>query len=351
MEEPIDIIQEADAFPEEDGAQHVCLVIKRSLPNRRIDKYLHHRFPDFSRTIIQRLIEEGAVTVNGKPPKSSYHLHLEDQVNIILPPPPTNEIPPEPIPLDILYEDDDMMVLNKPSNLIVHPARGNRGGTLVNGLVYYSDTLSQVNGQFRPGIVHRLDRDTSGVIVVAKTDTAHWRLAHQFEHRSVTKIYLAIVQGTMALDADVVAVPLGRHPRVREKYAARPESGKHAVTKYQTVKQYRGYAFVKLYPKTGRTHQLRVHMSYVKHPIVGDTMYEGKVVTLGQLANGAALPEPGQLGYGMKEDDLLMTRQALHASELHLRHPVTAEPMVFTAPVPADMSLFLALLDRYRCLG
>ena len=171
----------------DDGAQRVCLVIRRLLPNRRIDKYLKHRFPDFSRTVIQRLIKEEAVTVNGRATKSSYNLNPQDRVDLILPPPETKEIPPEDIPLDVIYEDDDMLALNKQANLVIHPARGNRGGTLVNGLVYYSNALSQAGGEFRPGIVHRLDRNTTGVLVVAKTDTAHWRIAHQFEHRQMQK--------------------------------------------------------------------------------------------------------------------------------------------------------------------
>jgi 23S rRNA pseudouridine1911/1915/1917 synthase len=333
---------------EEDGAQQVVLVIKRLLPDRRIDKYLRHRFPDFSRNVIQRLIEEEAVTVNGRPTKSSYHLNPRDRIDIILPPPPTNEIPPEPIPLNVIYEDEHMLVINKQANLLVHPARGNPSGTLVNGLVYYSSSLSTINGQFRPGIVHRLDRNTTGVMVVAKTDTAHWRLAHQFEHRLVQKTYLAIVQGTMELDADVIDVPIGRHPRVREKYAARPESGKPAVTTYHVQHQYRGYALLSLLPKTGRTHQLRVHLSMIKHPIAGDTMYGGSTVTLAQLANGQSLPRPGQPGGDLGPDDIIIDRQALHAAQLQIHHPVSGQPLTLDAPPPPDLQLLLTLLDRYR---
>lgn len=331
---------------EEDGAEYACLTIKRLLPNRRIDRYLQHRFPAFSRNVIQRLIGESAVTVNGKPSKPSYQLRPGDRIDLILPPKPTEDIPPEDIPLDIIYEDENMLLINKQANLVVHPARGNRGGTLVNGLVNYSDSLSSVNGQFRPGIVHRLDRNTTGVIVVAKTDVVHWRLAHQFEHRQVQKTYLAIVHGTLDLCSDVIEVPLGRHSRVREKYAAQPESGKHALTKYTLEKQYRGYAIVRLEPKTGRTHQIRVHLALIGHPIVGDTMYGGKMMTLEQLANGQQLPENTNL----RPEDNVINRQALHAAELSVRDPVTAEPLVFSAPLADDMSLLIELLDRYRSI-
>ncbi len=330
---------------EEDGAQQATLHIRRLLPNRRIDKYLRHRFPDFSRNIIQRLIKEEAVTVNGNPTKSSYQLCPGDQVDIILPPPPTNEIIPEEIPLDIIYEDNDILVVNKQANLIVHPARGYKSGTLVNALVHYSQSLSSINGDFRPGIVHRLDRNTTGVIIVAKTDTAHWRLAHQFERRKTKKIYYAVVQGTMELDADVISLPLDKHPHIREKYAVRPESGKEAVTTYEVIRQYRGYALVKLMPKTGRTHQLRVHMSAIKHPIVADTMYGGKVMTLEQLADGQPVPA-GECR--LKPNDVVIDRHALHAAELFIRHPQSGKEHHFQAPLTDDMKLLVDLLDRFR---
>lgn len=335
---------------EDDGGQRASLVIKRLLPNRRIDKYLKHRFPDFSRNVIQGLIKEEAVTVNGRKTKSSYQVNPGDRIDLLLPPPPTTEIPPEDIPLHILFEDENMIVLNKQANLVVHPARGNRGGTLVNGLVHYSNALSSAGGDFRPGIVHRLDRNTTGVIVIAKTDTAHWRLAHQFEYRKVQKTYLAIVHGTMELDADVIEIPLGRHPRVREKYAAKPDGGKEAVTEYHVEKQYRGYALVRMFPKTGRTHQIRVHMSAIKHPIVADTMYGGHTMTLGQLSDKAARPEDGDNAEGLGVDDVVIDRHALHAATLDIRHPVTAEMMHFEAPLPGDMQRLLKLLERYRTL-
>ena len=339
-----DAILSEEPGESEDGGQHVCLVIRRLLPMRRIDKYLKHRFSDFSRSMIQRLIQEEAVTVNGQATKASYQLSPQDRVDVTLPPVETREIPPEEMELDVLYEDEHMLVLNKQANLVVHPARGNRGGTLVNGLVHYSKSLSKGGGEFRPGIVHRLDRNTTGVILVAKTDTAHWRLAHQFEHRQVEKAYLAVVQGTMELDGDVIKSDLGRHPRVREKYTVRSDKGKEAVTRYQVLKQYRGYATVRLMPKTGRTHQLRVHLSSIKHPIVSDTMYGGKVPLVGQLANGADQGDWAGLG----EEEPVIMRQALHAAELTVRHPITAERVRFEAPLPGDMQRLVDMLEKWR---
>lgn len=351
VEEEKNIEIDDEEVQDQDGAQHIHLVIRRLLPNRRIDKYLKHRFPDYSRTLIQRLIKEKAVTVNQEPTKSSYKLSPQDQVDMILPPPPTNEILPEDIPLDVIYEDDHMLVLNKQANLIIHPARGNKGGTMVNGLVYYSNSLSSVNGDFRPGIVHRLDRNTTGVIVVAKTDTAHWRLAHQFEHRLTRKVYIAIVHGTVELDGDVIKLPLGRHSRMREKYAVRTETGKEAETRYQVERQYVGYALMRLMPRTGRTHQLRVHMSAIKHPIVADTMYGGKTVTLTQMAGGKKLPRADEPGGALNIDEPIINRQALHAAELYVRHPISGKEICFKAPLPEDMQLMLSLLERYRKIG
>ncbi len=335
---------------DEDGAKHVKLSIRRHLTNKRIDSYLAHRFPDFSRNIIQSLIKEGAVTVNDQKTKNSYKLNLNDKIDITLPPPPNNELPGEDIPLDIVYEDDHIMILNKQANLIVHPSRGHKSGTLVNGLIYYSDSLSNVNGDFRPGIVHRLDKNTTGVITIAKTDTAHWRIAHQFEHRLTRKAYLAIVQGNIDLDADIIDKPLDRHPKVREKFAVCSDTGKTAVTAYQVVKRFQGYTLLKLMPKTGRTHQLRVHCSYIKRPIVADDVYGGKTVTLEQIVGHKPMPVEGEPGFGMNPSDPIISRQALHAYELTFRHPISGELVTFNAPLKPDMQLLIDLLEKYRSI-
>ena len=332
---------------DDDGARHLTLSIRKDV-SKRIDSYLTHRFPDLSRNIIQNLIKEGGVTVNGKKTKNSYKLMAKDIVDVILPAPQNNEMEGEDIPLDIVYEDEHILILNKQADLIVHPSRGHRSGTLVNALIHYSDSLSNVNGEFRPGIVHRLDRNTTGVITIAKTDTAHWRIAHQFEHRLTKKAYFAVVQGGMELDADMINKPLDRHPKVREKFAVSPSTGKEAVTTWQVVKRFQGYTLLKLIPKTGRTHQLRVHCSYVKNPIVADDMYGGKIVTLEQIVGNNPLPAEGEPGFGLNPNDPVITRQALHAAELTFRHPISGEPMTFEAPLKPDMQLLIDLLERYR---
>lgn len=315
----------------------MTLQVGNSIKQRRIDKYLHGRFSNFSRRLLQKQIAAGAVKVNGKAVNKSFKLSPGDKIELTLPPLPTKEILPEDIPLNIIYEDDDIIVLNKQPDMIVHPARGNTHGTLVNALVFYSDKLSSGLGEFRPGIVHRLDKNTTGVMVVTKNDAAQFKIAKQFERRQTQKSYLAIVHGIPELTADRISVPLGVHPRVREKYAIRPEMGKEAITFYQVLEEFRGYSLLKLNPKTGRTHQIRVHLSYIKHPIVGDDMYGGKLVYPWQLQEGEpALQQP------------LIRRCALHAAALEFKHPATDKLMKFEAPLPDDMQNLLDMLRKYR---
>ncbi len=315
----------------------MTLQVGNSIKQRRIDKYLHGRFSNFSRRLLQKQIAAGAVKVNGKAVNKSFKLSPGDKIELTLPPLPSKEILPEDIPLNIIYEDDDIIVLNKQPDMIVHPARGNTHGTLVNALVFYSDKLSSGLGEFRPGIVHRLDKNTTGVMVVTKNDAAQFKIAKQFERRQTQKSYLAIVHGIPELTADRISVPLGVHPRVREKYAIRPEMGKEAITFYQVLEEFRGYSLLKLNPKTGRTHQIRVHLSYIKHPIVGDDMYGGKLVYPWQLQEGEpALQQP------------LIRRCALHAAALEFKHPATDKLMKFEAPLPDDMQNLLDMLRKYR---
>jgi 23S rRNA pseudouridine1911/1915/1917 synthase len=321
----------------DDKTQPVTLHVGVSIRERRIDKYLHGRFRNLSRRFIQDAIKSGEVTVNGKPVKCSFKLSHGDRVSFAVPEPPSKEIEPEDIPLDVIYEDDDLIVLNKPADIIVHPARGNKRGTLVNALAHYSERLSSGLGEFRPGIVHRLDRNTTGVMVVTKNDTAQWKVARQFELRQVRKSYAAIVHGTPELHADRISAPLGVHPRVREKYAIRPETGKEAVTFYEVIEAFRGFSLVKCRPQTGRTHQIRVHMSYLKHPIVADDMYGGKLVYPWQIAD----TEP-------TVQSPAMARCALHAWTIEFTHPATDKPVQFEAPPPQDMQNFLNLLREHR---
>ena len=313
------------------------LHVGHSIRERRLDKYLHGRFSNLSRHFIQNAIKQGAVKVNGKIAKQSLKLSPGDKIDFTPPEPPSKDILPEDIPLNIIYEDEELIVLNKQSGMIVHPARGNTHGTLVNALVFYSDKLSTGLGEFRPGIVHRLDKNTTGVMIVTKNDTTQWKIAKQFEHRQVNKTYLAIVHGTPELTADRINIPLGIHPRFREKYAVRPDSGKEAVTFYEVLEPFRGFSLLKLTPKTGRTHQIRVHLSYIKHPIVADDMYGGKLIYRWQLADTEpAVQEP------------ILSRVALHAFSLEFKHPATEKTVKFEAPLPQDMQNLLDALREYR---
>jgi 23S rRNA pseudouridine1911/1915/1917 synthase len=292
---------------------------------RRIDQFLTDRVPDLSRAAVQRLIDDDFVTVNGKPTKASYKIKEGDEVEMVAPPEPVHDLVPEPIPLEIIYEDEHFLALNKQADLIVHPARGKWTGTLVNGLVYYGKKWSTINGDWRPGILHRLDRNTTGVMLVAKSDEAHWRLARQFENRTIRKTYIAVVHGVPRLLADVLDMPIGRDKYVRERQAVRKESngGRQAVTKYEIDEAFASHAFMKLTPKTGRTHQLRVHMSAIGHPMVGDDMYGGQ-----PFVNG----------------NFRFERQALHAREITFVHPGTLETMTITAPIPEDLTQLLRIL-------
>jgi 23S rRNA pseudouridine1911/1915/1917 synthase len=316
-----------------------CIIVQvgNSIKERRIDKYLHGRFSNFSRVMLQEIIKGGGVKVNGKSVKPSFQISPGDKIELTLPELPGKDILAQDIPLNIIYEDNDIIVLNKPPDMIVHPARGNTYGTLVNALVFHSDKLSSGLGEFRPGIVHRLDKDTTGVMVVAKNDTAQWKIAKQFEQRKTRKSYLAIVHGTPDLTADRINAPLGVHPKIREKYAIRPEIGKEAITFYEVVESFRGFSLLKMTPKTGRTHQIRVHLSYIKHPIVGDDMYGGKLVYPWQLADGEpTVQEP------------VINRVALHAWTLEFNHPTTKKLVKFEAPLPEDMQNALDMLRKYR---
>lgn len=318
-------------------SKQFTLHVGHAIKERRLDKYLHGRFSDLSRSLIQNIIKSGAVKINGKTGKQSQKLNHGDIVELTLPEPPSKDIMPEDIPLDIIFEDSDLIVLNKQPDMIVHPARGNTHGTLVNALAFYSDQLSSGLGEFRPGIVHRLDKNTTGVMVVTKNDIAQWKIAKQFENRQVEKTYLAIAHGCPDLTADRISAPLGIHPKIREKYAIRPQVGKEAITFYEVIEAFRGFSLLKLTPKTGRTHQIRVHLSYIKHPIVADDMYGGRLVYPWQLANTEPITQ-----------DPVISRCALHAFSLQFRHPTTEKIVKFEAHLPDDMLNMLDLLRKYR---
>jgi 23S rRNA pseudouridine1911/1915/1917 synthase len=309
------------------------------IKERRLDKYLHSRFSNLSRNYIQEAIKQGSAKVNGKEAKPSQKLNPGDEISFVLPEPPIKDILPENIPLKIIYEDEDLIILNKQAGIVVHPSRGNTHGTLVNALAFYSNELSSGLGDFRPGIVHRLDRNTTGVMIVTKKETAQWKIAKQFENRQINKTYVAIVHGTPELTADRIKAALGIHPYIRERYAIRLEDGKEAITFYEVIEAFRGFSFLELTPKTGRTHQIRVHLSYLKHPIVADDMYGGKLVYQWQLEDSEpAAQEP------------VINRVALHAFSIEFRHPRTEKMVKFEAPIPDDMQNMLSMLRKYRSI-
>lgn len=350
-------IVETPVEGDDDGLEHLSIEVRRAVPGRRLDKYLAGRLgKTTSRTALQRYIREGNVTVSGRVVKPSYVIRTDDVIDMMLPAVKPREIPPEPIPLDVVYEDDDLLAVNKQADLIVHPARGNWTGTLVNALAYYFKLNWRDIGElptsgevFRPGIVHRLDRDTTGIMLIAKSELALWRLGRQFELRKVHKTYTAIVHGILPLDEDVIDAAIGKHPKIRERYAVHrrtpkphPATTKDAVTRYKVLQRFsyagRGsmsFSLVELYPQTGRTHQLRVHMSSIGHPIVGDRMYGGGPLYRGQL-----------LGEADQTAGPLITRQALHAHTIEFQHPRTHQPMKLQAPFPKDFSETLNELQR-----
>ena len=330
----------------DDPLSRAQLIIRRRLPGRRIDKYLHGRFRKLSRTTIQRLIKQGDITVNKKPTKNSYEMEAGDVIDLVFPPPEPYDVTPEEIPLDIIYEDDYVIGLNKQPGIIMHPARKTQGGTIANALAFYASSLSHGDDPFRPGIVHRLDKNTTGVVIVAKTDEAHWRLSMQFEQRTTQKTYMAVLHGAPEFDEDEISVAIGKHPNVHDRYIAtglaerlggsfHKKLGKEAVTRYKVVERFNGYSVVHLFPKTGRTHQLRIHMSHIKHPIVGDPFYGGRHVSIQQIT-------------GNMEDstELHFKRQMLHAFRLEVAHPILGTPLVLEAPPPADMQELIELLRR-----
>ncbi len=335
-----DIIETVQGDDQEASLEKVRLHVGRGGKGKRIDKYVAGRFRKWSRTIIQRMLEEGAITVNEKKSKASYALKDGDVVELVFPAPEATEIVPEPIPLNILFEDDYIIVLNKQANIICHPARPSQTGTIANALAYHSQSLSDVGDPSRPGIVHRLDKNTTGVLVTAKCDEAHFRLGWQFERRTLSKTYLAIVHKVVQLDEDVIDMPLGQHPIIKDKYLV---PGTHyynmvtksAVTRYRVLERFDGYTLVELLPKTGRTHQLRVHMSYLGYPCVGDSAYGGRPISEFDIA-----------GEGQKEP--FFARQALHAWRLKFTHPILEEQMQCEAPLADDFKRLLGLMRKHR---
>jgi pseudouridine synthase, rluA family len=279
--------------------------------NKRIDVFLNDEFEEMSRSALQKLIEKGNITVNDKTINKNYKLKENDIVKVDIPEPVELNIEPENIPLDILYEDDDLIVINKPQNMVVHPAPGHYTGTLVNGLMYHcGDNLSGINGVMRPGIVHRIDKDTSGILVIAKSDLAHKGLSEQLAEHSMKRIYNAILYNNIKYDEGTVSTNIGRSQNDRKKMAVLNQGGRHAVTHYRVIERMGKFNLVELKLETGRTHQIRVHMSHIGHPLLGDPVY------------------------GPKKQIFNLEGQVLHAKVLGFIHPRTGEYMEFSTELP-----------------
>lgn len=288
----------------------------------RLDAFLSRQGDNLSRSAAQKLIEAGAVRLNGRLPKKNDRLNLGDTVEYTIPEPKEVDITPKDIPLEIVYEDEDVAVINKPKGLVVHPAAGHQDDTLVNGLLYaMGDSLSGINGELRPGIVHRIDKDTSGLLAIAKNDLAHTVLASQLKDHSMARTYEAIVCGSFREDSGTVDAPIGRHPTDRKKMCVTQRNSKPAVTHWEVVERFRGYTHIRCRLETGRTHQIRVHMAYIGHPILGDMVY------------------------GHKKPELGQSSQCLHAGALCFRHPRDGRPILVFAPLP---DYFQQVLEKLR---
>ena len=295
------------------------------ISGERLDAFLARCVPDLSRSGAQRLIEDGQVTRNGKPGKKNDKLNIGDEIRYTIPEPREVDIKPTQMDLNIVYEDEDVLVINKPKGLVVHPAAGHQDDTLVNGLLHaMGDDLSGINGELRPGIVHRIDKDTSGLLAVAKNDRAHIFLASQLKDHTMARTYEAIVCGSFREDSGTVDAPIGRHPSDRKKMTVTARNSKDAVTHWEVVKRYRGYTHIRCRLETGRTHQIRVHMAHIGHPILGDMVY------------------------GHKKPELGQDSQCLHAGILCFRHPKDGRPVIVQAELP---EYFTAVLEKLEKLG
>ena len=299
----------------------------------RLDLAICRELPELSRSAAQRLIDEGNVTVDGRPERSSLKLRGGEEVRVTVPPPVPAEPAAEAIPLDILYEDADVVVINKPAGMVVHQGAGNSTGTLVNALLGHCDDLSGIGGELRPGIVHRIDKDTSGILVAAKNDRAHQSLSEQFRVHSVKRIYRALVFGLLKEDSGRIESAIGRHPVDRKRMSGKARHGKPAVTRWKVLARYERLTLLELRLETGRTHQIRVHLSENNHPLAGDEVYGGG----GRLA---AITDPL-----LKKMILELNRQALHAMTLGFIHPTDGRYLEFTTPLPDDMSRILDYLE------
>jgi len=328
--------------PPQLSSRPLDIVAKLKVEGLRLDQYLVAQYPDYSRSLIRKAIDAGSVLVNGGPAKASYKVRNGDQIRIWLPESTHEDPAAEDIPLQTLYEDEYLAIINKPYDMVVHPARGNWSGTLVNALRFHFNELSGINGDYRAGIVHRLDRDTSGVILVAKDEATHRDLSIQFERRKVFKEYVAITAGELDRDSDYIERRIGRHPHDRIKMVATDEEdAKEASSFYEVIERFAGYTFCRIHPRTGRTHQIRVHLASIGCPVLADKIYSGRDrLVLSDLKPGV---DPA-------DDEVLMPRQALHARRLRLYHPRLRRTIEAEAPLPPEFEKTLAALRKYRPL-
>ena len=303
--------------------------------DKRLDSLIAEKLPQCSRTLAASIIRNGSVRVSGAKKKPGYHVRPGDVIQGTIPAPEPMTLSAEPLPIQILFEDADIIVLNKAPGVVVHPAPGNYTGTLVNGLMFHCPEIEGVGGKTRPGIVHRLDKDTSGVLLVAKNHFAHTALSLQFQERSVEKKYLALVYGRLKQQSGTINLPIGRHPTQRKKMSIRSRNPRDASTVWRVKQQYEGLALLEISLLTGRTHQIRVHCNAIHHPIVGDPVYGA----------GSANRRIRQIGEG-GEQISAVTRQMLHSWRLSVAHPKTGASMTFEAPLPDDMRTLLAWLDK-----
>lgn len=316
-------MNESETAPESESTV-ISFVVKDG--DRRLDKVIRDRVASLSRTQGQRLIEAGKVTVDGHPRKPAYRVETGDRVTVEVPPTEPGRhgaarvVRPEPLPLDIIYEDDYLLVLNKPAGMVVHPAPGHPDGTLVNALLAHHRPIAEVGRRDRAGIVHRLDKETSGTMVVAKEEAALKALQEQFRNREVKKVYLGLVHGRVQPSDGIIEVPIGRHPRDRQRMTALAE-GRYARTRYHTIERFQEHTLLELHPYTGRTHQIRVHLAWLGHPVVGDAVY------------------------GRRSQELLKDRHFLHAYQLGFVHPISEDERLFEAPLPAELEDTLKRLD------
>ena len=299
------------------------MILSADMAGERLDAFLARRVENLSRSGAQKLLEEGCVLRNGKPGRKNDKLNIGDEISVTVPEPKSVDIVATEMPLDIVYEDEDVLVLNKPKGLVVHPAAGHSDDTLVNGLLYaMGDNLSGINGELRPGIVHRIDKDTSGLLAVAKNDLAHAVLASQLKDHTMARTYECIVCGNMKEDSGTVDAPIGRHPTDRKKMCINQRNGRNAVTHWEVVKRSRGYTHLRCKLETGRTHQIRVHLSSIGHPILGDVVY------------------------GHKKPELGQSSQVLHAGALCFKHPRDERPVMVFAPLPDYFTEVISKLEK-----